>query len=248
MGSNIFNVLMILGITSFISKLTVKRNTTWLEIPLSLMGAVLVLVVVSDKFLDKESVNLISRIDGIVLLCLALIFLVYNLELAKKENEYEPEVIKEKPVYISILWLVAGLAGLIIGGRLIVENAVSISRALGISERIIAITIVSVGTSLPELATSIIAVRKGKVDLAIGNVVGSNIINIFFVLGISSIINPIQVSNNSFLDISINLLAGILLFVFLLFSRRRQLKKWNGFIFLLLYVGYLLVLLFPGKF
>ncbi len=248
MGSNIFNVLLILGITSFVSKLSVKRNTTWLEIPLSLMGAVLVLVVVSDKLLDKGSINAISRIDGIVLLCLAIIFLVYNLELAKKENEYHQEVIKEKPIYISIIWLFAGMAGLIFGGRLIVENAVSISRVLGISERVIAITVVSVGTSLPELATSIMAVRKGKVDLAIGNVVGSNIINIFFVLGISSIVNPILVADNSFLDIGVNLLAGVLLFVFLLFSKGRQLKSWNGFVFLLIYAGYILILLFPDTF
>ena len=247
MGSNIFNVLMILGITSFLAKLTVKRNTTWLEIPLSLMGAVLVLVVVSDKILDKESINVISRTDGIVLLCLAIIFLVYNLELAKKENEFRQEVIKEKPVYVAILWLLAGMAGLIIGGRLIVENAVSISRVVGISERVIAITVVSVGTSLPELVTSIMAVRKNKVDMAIGNVVGSCIINIFFVLGISSIVNPIQVADNSFLDIGVNLLAGILLFTFLLFSRGRQLKNWNGIVFLLIYLGYLLILLFPVK-
>ncbi len=248
MGSNIFNVLLILGITSFVSKLSVKRNTTWLEIPLSLMGAVLVLVVVSDKLLDKGTINVISRIDGIVLLCLALIFLVYNLELAKKENEYQQEVIIEKPFYISILWLFAGMAGLIFGGRLIVENAVSISRILGISERVIAITVVSVGTSLPELATSIMAVRKGKVDLAIGNVIGSNIINIFFVLGISSIVNPILVADNSFLDIGVNLLAGVLLFVFLLFSKGRHLKRWNGFVFLLIYIAYILILLFPDTF
>lgn len=247
-GSNIFNVLMILGIASLISGLSVKRNTTWLEIPLSMMGALLVLVVVSDKYLDKGSENLISRIDGIVLLCMALIFLVYNLELAKNENGNNIEQIKVKPVFWSICWLAVGVTGLVIGGRLIVDSAVSISRELGISERVIAITVVSVGTSLPELATSIIAVRKGKVDLAIGNVVGSNIINIFFVLGISSIIHPIQVSDNSFLDIGVNLIAGTLLFLFLLFGSGRKLMGWNGLIFLLLYFVYILLLLFPVKF
>jgi len=248
LGSNIFNVLMVLGITTLFGKLKVKRNTTRLEIPLSLLGALLVFVTASDVLLDKQSFNIISRIDGIVLLSLAIIFLVYNLELAKKENDDVTVKIKERPILISVLWLLAGLAGLIIGGKLIVESATAISRAFGISERIIAITVISVGTSLPELATSLMAVKKGKVDLAIGNVVGSNIINVFLILGLSALIHPINVAINSFPDIYMNIAASLLLFLFLLFSKKRELGRWQGIIFLAIYIGYICFLLFPHNF
>ena len=214
---------------------TGKRNTTWLEIPLSLMGALMVLIIASDKLLDHQSVNIIGRIDGIVLVCLAIIFLVYNLELAKKENKEVEIQGKQQRIFIAIFWLLVGLAGLIFGGKLIVDNATAISREFGIPERIIAITVIAVGTSLPELVTSLMAVRKGKVDLAIGNVVGSNIINIFFILGVSSIITSVPVPENTFLDIYLNIFAAVLLFFFLLLSRKRQLLKWVGILFIIIY-------------
>ena len=239
LGSNIFNVLIVLGVTSITGTLTVKRNTTWLEIPLSLMGALMVLIIASDKLLDHQSVNIIGRIDGIVLVCLAIIFLVYNLELAKKENKEVEIQGKQQRIVIAIFWLLVGLAGLI--------NATAISREFGIPERIIAITVIAVGTSLPELVTSLMAVRKGKVDLAIGNVVGSNIINIFFILGVSSIITSVPVPENTFLDIYLNIFAAVLLFFFLLLSRKRQLLKWVGILFIIIYCLYILSLLFPDK-
>lgn len=215
LGSNIFNVLVILGITSIVKPLTVKRNTTWLEIPLSLLAAILVLVIANDVFLDQQTENIVSRTDGIILLALFLIFIVYNLELARKGNEHESLITKKQPLFISIMWLIAGLAGLILGGQLIVDKATMLARAFGVSERIIAITIISIGTSLPELATSLVAVRKGKVDVAIGNVVGSNVFNIFLILGASSIVNPVKVSKAAQPDIYLNILANIFLFAFL---------------------------------
>ena len=190
-GSNLFNILMILGVTSIIKPLTVKRNTTWLEIPLSLLAALLVLIISSDIFLDKAPVNIITRSEGVILLGLFLIFIVYNLELARKGNEEVAEIsTKQQTVFISVLWMLAGLGGLVYGGHLIVEHATSIARQFGISERVIAITIISTGTSLPELATSFVAVKKGKVDMAIGNVVGSGIFNVFLILGASSVVRP----------------------------------------------------------
>lgn len=229
-------------------RLIVKRNTTWLEIPLSFLAALIVLVVSSDMFLDNQPANVVSRTEGIILIGLFLIFLVYNVELAKNGKEENELKSKDQRIFISILWLLVGLAALIYGGHLIVEKATLLAKDFGISERVIAITIISVGTSLPELATSLVAVRKGKVDLAIGNVVGSSLFNIFLILGVSAIINPVKVADNSFLDIYLNILANLLLFVFLFFNIKRQLYRVEGFIFLLLYLCYIIFLLFPDKF
>ncbi len=247
LGSNIFNVLMILGTTAIVGQLTVKRNTTWLEIPLSLLAAVLVMVISSDVFLDNQPVNIVSRSDGIILIGLFLIFLVYNLELTKKGNEDDRLISKEQTVVISVLWLLAGLAGLIFGGHLIVDKATILAREFGISERVIAITVISIGTSLPELATSIIAVRKGKVDMAIGNVVGSNIFNIFVILGASAIVRPVVVASEAFPDIIVNIFANVLLLVFLFFNSKRHLGRPEGIILLAIYVVYINWLLFAKQ-
>ncbi|MBF8963788.1 calcium/sodium antiporter [Pontibacter sp. FD36] len=240
LGSNIFNVLAILGISSVIYPLTVKRNTTWLEIPLSLLAAVAVLFVANDVFLDSAEANLISRSDGLLLLLFFCIFLVYNLMIAKGGNEDDEESETKDYTYLKAIFFIAlGLGGLILGGRLIVTSAVGIAQAFGLSERIIGLTIVSVGTSLPELATSVVAVRKKNVDIAIGNVVGSNIFNIFLILGVSTVVTPLQVSAASFTDIIFNIGAGLLLFIFIFTGRGRQLARWEGIIFLLLYLAYL---------
>jgi cation:H+ antiporter len=143
----------------------------------------------------------------------------------------------------AFLWILVGLAGLVLGGKLIVDNAVDIAVEFGLSQRLIGLTIVSVGTSLPELATSIAAVRRKKVDIAIGNVVGSNIFNIFLVMGISSMVNPIVISEANFIDIYMNILAGLLLFLFLFTGKGRKLERWEGVILLGLYVAYLTALI-----
>jgi cation:H+ antiporter len=243
LGSNIFNVLAILGVSSIIYPLTVKRNTTWLEIPLSLLAAVAVLFVANDVFLDSAAANLISRSDGLLLLLFFCIFLVYNLMIAQGGNDDEETETKDYTYLKAILFIALGLGGLILGGRLIVTSAVGIAQAFGLSERIIGLTIVSVGTSLPELATSIVAVRKKNVDIAIGNVVGSNIFNIFLILGVSTVITPLQVSAASFTDIIVNIGAGLLLFIFVFVGKGRQLARWEGIVLLLIYFLYLALLL-----
>jgi cation:H+ antiporter len=232
LGSNIFNVLGILGISSIIYPLTVKRNTTWLEIPLSLLAAVVVLVIANDTLLDDALANYISRTDGIILLLFFTIFLVYNLTLARSGAGTEKIDTKDYTYLKSILFIALGLAGLIIGGRLIVTSAVSLAQAFGLSERIIGL-----------LATSVVAVRKKNVDIAIGNVVGSNIFNIFLILGLSTVISPLQVAPASLTDISMNIIAGVLLFIFIFTGKGRQLVKWEGFVLLLLYIGYLILLI-----
>lgn len=242
LGSNIFNVMAILGVSSIIYPLTVKTNTTWLEVPLSLLAALAVLFVANDVFLDDAGANIISRSDGLVLLLFFSIFLVYNLTIAKKGQDDEETETKDYTYLQAVFFIALGLAGLVIGGRLIVTSAVGIAQAYGLSERVIGLTIVSIGTSLPELATSVVAVRKKNVDIAIGNVVGSNIFNIFLILGVSTIVTPVQVNPASFTDIIVNIGAGLLLFIFIFTGRGRQLTRWEGIVLLLLYVAYLALL------
>lgn len=243
LGSNIFNVFGILGIAAIIAPLTVKSNTTWIEIPMSLLAAVCVLVLGADVFLDGAQINFLSRVEGVILLLFFAIFLVYNLFVAKAGNTDEEIDTESYTVGKSILFMVLGLAGLILGGRLIVDNAVAIAEVIGLSERVIGLTVVSIGTSLPELATSVIAVRKKNVDIAIGNVVGSNIFNIFFILGISVVVTPFSISDSALFDILVNILGSVLLFSFVLLGRGRRVERWEGVVFVvgyLIYVSYLL--------
>lgn len=159
------------------------------------------------------------------------------------ETQSEEVPVAEMKVSTAVFWLLLGLAGLVYGGHLIVSNAILIAQTYGMSERVIGLTIVSIGTSLPELATSLAAVRKKKVDIAIGNVVGSNIFNIFLILGLSASIFPVVIYDGTFLDILMNCVAGLLLFVFVFSGKGRMLERWEGIIFLLIYAGYLSYLL-----
>lgn len=245
LGSNIFNVLVILGVCALVFPLTVKSNTTWIEIPLSFLAAILVWILASDRWLDGMESNLVSRSEGLVLISFFAVFLVYNVMVSKNPDTQSEEVpVTEMKVSSAIFWLILGLAGLVYGGHLIVSNAILIAQTFGLSERVIGLTIVSIGTSLPELATSLAAVRKKKVDIAIGNVVGSNIFNIFLILGLSSTIFPVGIHDGTFLDIVMNCVAGLLLFLFIFSGKGRMLEKWEGITFLLIYAGYLYYLLF----
>ena len=243
MGSNIFNVLGILGISALIFPLTVKTNTTWIEIPLSLLAAVCVLIVGADVFLDGAGEDVITRSDGLTLLLFFFIFLVYNLSISKSDLGKDNVETESYSTGKAIVFLLLGLGGLVLGGRLIVNSAVEIAESLGLSERVIGLTVVSIGTSLPELATSIVAVRKKNVDIAIGNVVGSNIFNIFLILGISTTINPLVLNENAFLDIFVNIFVGLLLFIFLFTGKGRRIERWEGLIFVLGYIAYLAYLI-----
>ena len=242
LGSNIFNILGILGIAALISPIAVKKATTWVEVPLALLAAFLILIMFGDNHWPTPTPYIISRTEGIVLLCFFVLFIAYTLMLAKK-GEAEEIKIKNYTIGKSLFWILIGLVGLIIGGRLLVKGAVQIADSLGISQRIIAITIVSIGTSLPELATSLVAARKKNVDMAIGNVVGSNIFNTFLILGVSALISPIHMSMANLPDIGMNLLSALLLFVFIFTGRGRQIERWEGSIFLFLYISYIIWLI-----
>lgn len=245
-GSNLFNVLGILGICSVIAPLSVKSNTTWLEIPLSLLAAVALYVMANDVLFDSLDENILTRTDGVVLLLFFIIFLVYNITLSINNPEDIGENTKTYSYTKDVFFIVVGLAGLVIGGRLIVTSAVEIAESFGLSERVIGLTIVSIGTSLPELATSVVAVRKQNLDIAIGNVVGSNIFNIFLILGLSTVVTPIVVPPGAFVDIGLNIIAGLLLFVFIFTGKGRSLERWEGIIFLTIYISYLTYLITSG--
>ncbi len=182
-GSNVINILLILGISSIICPLTVKTNTTWIEIPLCLLSALVIIVISNDHFIDNSTHSAITRIDGIILLLFFVIFMSYNIQLLKSGTFDEEIKVKQYSLSLSITLIILGLILLVIGGKIIVDFSIKFAHKIGISERIIALTIVSLGTSLPELATSIVAAIKKNVDIAIGNIVGSNIFNAFFILG-----------------------------------------------------------------
>lgn len=237
-GSNIINILLILGVASIIRPLITQKNTIWKEIPFALLSSVVLIILANDLILSDQT-NIISRSDGLILLMFFIIFLVYAFSIAK-ETDFADSEIKVLSISKSIIFLVLGIIGLFIGGKLIVDSAVAIARYLEISEAVIGFTVIAFGTSLPELATSAIAAKKGKADIAIGNIVGSNIFNIFFILAISALIVPIPFDSNLNIDLIILFLASLLLFLTMFIGKKKIIDRWEGIFFLLFYLFYLL--------
>lgn len=251
-GSNIANILLILGISSLIVPLTVKGTTVWKEIPLALLGVCLLFVMGNDNLFDQVPFDAVTRTDGIVLMSLMAIFMYYIFGMSRAEREKKDadadvdEDIATYSVPISILMTVVGLAGLIIGGRMLVTAAVAIAQAAGLSESLIGLTIVGVGTSLPELATSVVAAIKRQADIAIGNVVGSNIFNIFWILGLTGTILQLPFNSAINVDVLVSIGATLLLFAFMFLGKKHMLTRWEGGSFLVLYAGYLVYLVQRG--
>ncbi len=241
-GSNIANVFLILGICAIIYPLSVKRNTVWKEIPLSLLAAVITAVLANDIFLDTNvgsTFNVISRIDGIVLLSFFIIFMYYIFGIAK-ESDVEDEITHAHLSKFKIgAYIAGGLAALVLGGKWIVGSAVFIASSLGISESIIGLTIVAVGTSLPELAASAVAAYRKQADIAVGNIVGSNIFNIFWILGLSATISPLPLQHDAFIDLEFLILSSLLLFVFLFIGEKEKIERRQGILFLCIYAFYI---------
>jgi cation:H+ antiporter len=243
-GSNIFNILFILGISAIIFPLAVVRNTVTKGIPLGLLAAVLLGILTNDKLIDGSSSSLLSLIDGLVMISFFIIFLYYSLETAKcGENAASDKPEKEySSIHIFIL-IIIGLLFLFLGGKWVIDGAVQLATLLGVNQSLIGLTIVGAGTSLPELATSAVAVWNKNVDIAVGNVVGSNIFNIFFILGLSSIIRPILIPGDINLDILILIFINILLFLTMFTGKKRRLDRWEGVLFVIIYIGYLVLLI-----
>lgn len=239
-GSNIFNLFAILGIAGLISPLIVQSSTVWKEIPISFLAALL-LFFLSNSFFSENEV--LSRIDGIILLIFFGMFLYYVFLQLKSESI--PLDIKRKELTNLKIWLFIflGLAFLIVGGRLVIVNSVKIASALGISQTIIGLTIVAAGTSLPELATSVVAAFKRNNDIAIGNIIGSNVFNIFFILGVSALIKPVDYNIKFNFDIALLGVGTILLFVAMFSGKKKKLDRWEAGVLLLIYIGYTIYLI-----
>lgn len=247
-GSNIANILLILGVSGLIVELRLQTATVWREIPFSLVAALMLGFLVNDHISGGAPFNQVSRADGLVLIAMFVLFLFYTFRLGKNNlTEELPEADDSRPMWKSIGMLLIGLAGLVIGGQWIVDGAVSLARLFGYSESFVGFTIVAVGTSLPELATAVVAVRKGNTDLAIGNVIGSNIFNIFWVLGLSATISPMDFNPEDNFSIFVNIGCSAVLFSLLFIGKRQTLEKWQGGLLLLAYMAYISYLTIGGK-
>ncbi len=242
-GSNNFNILIILGISALIFPLTVKRNTTWKEIPFAMLVSVIVLLLVNDRWFSNSHPNLLTRIDGIIVLVLFALFLAYNWKLSINSSGEGAGKVKSYSLLITIGSVVLGLAALILGGRLVVNSAVLLATFFGVSQKVIGLTIVAAGTSLPELATSAVAAYKKHPDIAVGNIVGSNIFNLLLILGVSALINPLDYQNSFNTDFYLMLFSTLLLFVFMFIPKRHSLDRWQGALLIFVYVLYTIFLL-----
>ena len=251
-GSNIFTTLMIVGCTALFAPIVITRNTLKREIPLCILSSVALLICANDVFLDGSEENMLGIADGLLLLCFFAIFLSYTFAIAKRDGDttnpekeplQEEDEIRLLPVWKSALYILGGLAGLIIGGNFFVDGAGGIARGLGVSESVIGLTLVAGGTSLPELATSIVAALKKNPEIAIGNAIGSNLFNIFFVLGCSASITPMRLTGITNLDLWVLVGAGILLWLFGLFFGKRTITRIEGSILMLCYAAYMAVLI-----
>jgi len=244
LGSNIANILLILGISAIIYPLTVHKNTIRKEIPFSLLAVAMLGIFANDGLVDGHGFNLLSRSEGLALLGFFIIFMYYVAGIMKSEKQEED--VKNSGLATSVLMLVVGLIGLALGSRFIVDGGTSIAQALGLSEAFIGLTIIAVGTSLPELAASAAAAYRKKVDIAIGNVVGSNIFNIFLVLGASSIIRPVEFSLVLNFDILVVIIVTLLLVFSLFIGKKQVLQRWQGGVFIVLYLTYITFLIYRG--
>jgi cation:H+ antiporter len=239
LGSNIFNLFAILGIVGIIGPITVQSSTVWKEIPISFL-AILVLFLFAGIILVPGKM---VRLEGILLLLFFTGFLVYVYKQLKTDPHMpgvEPKNMSNGKIWAFIL---IGLAGLVLGGRLVVNNAVAIASYLGVPQNIIGLTIVAAGTSLPELVTSVVAAMKKNNDIAVGNIIGSNIFNIFLILGVSTMVSPILY--NPAFNRDVYLLAGGTLFLFIAMftGKKKKLDRWEASILLLVYIGYTFILI-----
>ncbi|MFC1537792.1 calcium/sodium antiporter [Candidatus Latescibacterota bacterium] len=243
-GSNIANILLILGVSAIIFPLSVSKGTVWKEIPLSLLAAVLLGILANDQLIDKSNFSAVTRIDGLVFLSFFIIFMYYSYGIANRIKGMEEHVLKKQyGIKKSVILIIIGLIGLSGGGKLIVDSAIRIGLTFGINQAFLGLTVVAIGTSLPELATSVVAAFKKNSEIAVGNIVGSNIFNIFFILGISALIKPLPFQPESNIDIGTMIVSSFLLFLCMFTGGKKLLDRWEGIIFILLYVMYITFLI-----
>lgn len=247
LGSNIANILLILGICALIAPLAVKSSTVKWELPLALLAMVMLFASAADIFLDGAQADVLSRSDGLALIGFFIIFLYYVFAIARTETAPKEEGEKtegvQSGVWMSVFFMVGGLAALVLGGKLFVDGAVTLAKIIGLSEAVIGLTVVAVGTSLPELVTSIVAVMRKEVDIAVGNVVGSNIFNVFWILGLTASITPLPSPSTFAVDAFVGVGATAMLMLALYTGKKFTIDRWEGALFLLAYIAYIIYLL-----
>jgi len=246
-GSNIANIFLILGVAAIILPLYVHKGTVWREIPFSLLAILVLAILANDRVLDGLGLDLISRSDGMVMILFLILFIYYIYNIAKNERKKQFVNIEEGvSVPKSLLYLGLGLGGLVVGGNWVVNGAVDVATFLGISTNLIGLTIVAIGTSLPELVTSAVAAYKKNAELAVGNAVGSNIFNILWILGLSALIRPLPFAASSNFDVLVVIIATLLLFIWMFVGKKRTLDRWQGVLFLFLYAAYIMLIIIRG--
>jgi cation:H+ antiporter len=235
-GSNNFNLFIILGIAGIITPLVVQSSTVWKEIPFSFLAAVGLLLLANNYFFDETSE--ISRLDAAILFAFFFGFLYYVATQLKSDPT--AEIVENKTYSTLKIWILIGigLAGLVGGGKLVVDNAVAMAQSLGVSEKIIGLTIIAAGTSPPELATSVVAAMRKNADIAIGNIVGSNIFNLLLIIGISGLIRPLDYNDSFDTDIYMLLGGTVFLFMAMYIGKKHQLERWQSLILLCVYLAY----------
>ncbi len=240
-GSNIFNTLVVLGASAAITPIAVEKGIIKKDYPLSIFAAVLLAILSLDILFGADAMT-ISRVDGVILLVCFAFFLYSTIKSALSgKTEVEEEEIKNIPIWKSLLFIGIGLAGIVFGGDLSVEGAKEIARFFGLSEALIGLTIVAFGTSLPELVTSVIAAKKGESDIAVGNVVGSNIFNVFLIIGASAAILPMNVSSSYVFDMAV--LVATMVIPFIVIAKTKKVSRANGLIMITAYIAYTVYLI-----
>ena len=244
LGSNLFNTLMILGITALFYPIRLTSNNVKKDIPFALLAAFVLCTFGCSTWLDNTTVNTISRVGGILLLSLFGVFMAYTIYSSSSNQAADtPDnsqgSIKATPVWKATLMVLGGLCGLVFGGDMFVNSASAIARSLGVSDAVIAVTIVAGGTSMPELASCLVAAFKKNTDQALGNVIGSNVSNIFLILGGSATIHPLVMSGTKLLDLITLMIASLLVFIFAFTFKKKQIDRIEGALLVCIYIGFI---------
>lgn len=248
LGSNVANILLILGISALINPLPITKNTYFIEVPFSLTATLLVGFLANASLLGNKGTDfVISRYDGFILLFFFVLFMGYVYIVSKqRKSEFSNEEFKEMTTTRSVVLILIGMVGLYFGGQWVVDGAIEIARTMGMSETFIGLTIIAIGTSLPELVTSAVAAFKKDTDIAVGNVVGSNIFNLLWILGLSSVLKPIPYDVISNSDIFMIIASSTALILAVVIGKRPVISRWEGFFFLVAYIWYITFLIERG--
>lgn len=245
LGSNTTDLLLGLGIAAIIAPLHIKKGTTWKEIPFSLLSVLLILIFGLDTLINGSGPDILNRTEGLALLGLFVIFIVYTFGISKEEGEAE-EKIDVLSWSKSILFIIGGVIALIVGGKLVVDAAISIAVTAGLSQNLIGLTIVALGTSLPEIVAAVVAAKKGHIDMVVGGIVGTVIFNSLFALGSTAIVKPIPFSSVNVMDSIILLAVTIVLFASLFVGGKKEISKTQGIFFVILYIIYIAFAIIRG--